>query len=231
MEWKILDTGKASAKRNMEIDGDLLKQLSTHPHPVLHFYEWMGNAATFGYFSRPETLLNLEAAANFQLDLAKRPTGGGLVFHFTDFAFSIVVPASHPLYSQNTLENYARINAVVESLIQEFIGNPSKLLMEESAAETAANHFCMGKPTIYDVMIGHCKVAGAAQRRTKHGFLHQGTIHLALPDWEIISQLVKDKGVVESIRKYSAGLIEHQRLDDARKQIKERLTQFFKISF
>ncbi len=225
MQWKILDTGEAPAKKNMAIDADLLQQICMHPQPILHFYEWRGNSATFGYFARPENLLNFEAVSQLQLNLARRPTGGGVLFHFTDLAFSIVVPASHPLYSHNTLENYARINQIVKLSIHELMGNSFQLLTEEASINTSSIHFCMGKPTIYDVMMGPCKIAGAAQRRTKHGLLHQGSIHLALPDWDIISRLVKDCKVVESMRAHSVGLVEPQNLDEARRQIKDCLTQ------
>lgn len=228
MQWEILDTGKALAKRNMEIDGDLLQKISIEPHPTLHFYEWEGNSATFGYFARPETLLNLEAVSRYQLHLARRPTGGGLLFHITDFAFSLVVPSSHPLYSHNTLDNYARINRIVELSVHELLGRDSQLLVEEPQINTPAINFCMGKPTKYDVMIGERKVAGAAQRRTKHGLLHQGTIHLALPDWNLISQLVKDKQVVESMQAYSVGIVELKDLEKTRNQIKALLIQLFR---
>jgi lipoate-protein ligase A len=44
----------------------------------------------------------------------------------------------------------------------------------------------MARPTKYDVMLQGRKIAGAAQRKTKAGFLHQGTIALLCPDPELL---------------------------------------------
>jgi len=53
---------------------------------------------------------------------------------------------------------------------------------------------CFTTPTRYDVMVGGRKVAGAAQRRTRDGILHQGSIHfgkaLPLPRAEIIGRIL-----------------------------------------
>ncbi|HEY2627343.1 MAG TPA: hypothetical protein VGI41_11400, partial [Candidatus Udaeobacter sp.] len=42
-----------------------------------------------------------------------------------------------------------------------------------------SRHLCFANPVSADVMIDRCKIAGAAQRRTRAGLLHQGSIQLA----------------------------------------------------
>jgi len=39
-----------------------------------------------------------------------------------------------------------------------------------------SRHLCFANPVLADVMIDSCKIAGAAQRRTRAGLLHQGSI-------------------------------------------------------
>jgi lipoate-protein ligase A len=56
----------------------------------------------------------------------------------------------------------------------------------------------MAKPTKYDVMWEGKKVGGGAQRRTKYGFLHQGTISLGRPDEEFLSGILLDKELLSS---------------------------------
>src|SRR5580692_6228766 len=102
---RVLDTGPASAEKNMQIDADLLESLAEEP--ILHFYEWEKRSITYGYFVKPEELLHLENLKRHGIDHARRPTGGGIVFHLWDLAFSVLIPSSSPHFSQNSLENYA----------------------------------------------------------------------------------------------------------------------------
>ena len=97
--WEIIDTGCQSAKKNMCFDAQLLENADTFSKPVLHFYEWEGENATYGYFTDPSKLLNLDQVRKLCLQLARRPTGGGIVFHIWDLAFSVMVPATCPEFS------------------------------------------------------------------------------------------------------------------------------------
>ena len=114
---KVLDTGTRSAQANMDLDATLLEELE---EPLLHFYDWEGEAATHGYFIQPEKFLNLKRVKAHKLSLARRPTGGGIVFHNCDLAFSVLIPATHPSFSTNPLDNYAFINRRVVEAIAAF---------------------------------------------------------------------------------------------------------------
>lgn len=189
--WKILDTGISSAQKNMEIDRNLLEKMKPGNVPILHFYDWEGDAATYGYFLDPGKFLDLETASKVGLSLARRPTGGGIVFHVSDLAFSVLVPADHPYFSLNTLDNYNFINSAVKRGVKIFLENEPSLLPEEPIPlDEDCRHFCMAKPTIYDVMLEGRKVAGAAQRRRKQGYLHQGSIAIALPRGDFLNSVL-----------------------------------------
>ncbi|MCP5505194.1 MAG: hypothetical protein H7A41_08590, partial [Chlamydiales bacterium] len=127
MKWKILDTGKRSAEENMAIDAKLLEEMKPDDSPILHLYEWEGKAATYGYFLDPKKFLDLEKARALRLSLARRPTGGGIIFHVSDLAFSVLVPANFPHYSTNTLDNYDFINNAVKRGVNSFFENPESL--------------------------------------------------------------------------------------------------------
>lgn len=188
--WKILDTGPKSAQKNMELDRQLLDSLDT---PLLHFYQWETESATYGYFIKPDRFLDLEKAKKWGLSFARRPTGGGIVFHSFDLAFSALLPSSHEAYSKNPLDNYTYINNLVLQAVKKFlrsIGEPNLLPEEPQPLDQSSRHFCMAKPTIYDVMHNGRKIAGAAQRNTRKGFLHQGTISIAPPKKEILRDVL-----------------------------------------
>ena len=61
-EWKIVDTGVQSAEENMRFDAELLEKAESFSSPILHLYEWAGESATYGYFTAPAKLLNLDEA-------------------------------------------------------------------------------------------------------------------------------------------------------------------------
>ena len=193
MDWEILDTGVNSASENMRADALMLEGIERFSKPILHLYEWKGMCATYGYFLDPDKVLNLNGIKEAGIDLARRPTGGGCVFHFWDMAFSVLVPATCPEFSQNTLENYAFVNGAVLEAVKEFLGTSLPLSLtpvDLAALDGCCHHFCMAKPTKYDVMWEGKKIAGAAQRKTKKGFLHQGTIALGLPKQELLSKIL-----------------------------------------
>ena len=209
--WKILETQPKSAEQNMLADRNLLQDLETSGQPVLHFYEWDGPSATYGHFIDPQDHLDMQGVERHQLQLSRRPTGGGIIFHVSDFAFSVIVPASYPGYSINTLENYAFINQAVAKSVQEFLKgtiNPILLQNENVAEDSSYRNFCMAHPTKYDVVVDGRKVGGAAQRRTKFGYLHQGSIALALPAEGFLRDvLLKDKNVVQAMQQQSYSLL------------------------
>ncbi len=191
--WEILDTGVRSAVVNMQIDSDLLDNIGERQTPLIHFYEWEGDSATYGYFVKPESLLDLGVAEERSLVLARRSTGGGIVFHLWDMAFSVLVPSHCAEFSMNTLDNYAFVNGAVLGAVEQFFEKKEELsLIPEDALskDMHCKYFCMAKPTKYDVMWQGRKIAGAAQRKTRGGFLHQGTISLVMPSQEYLSAIL-----------------------------------------
>ncbi len=131
MGWKLLDTGVRRAAANMELDAALLSDLKEERDAILHLYDWEQDAATFGHFIDPENFLKMSGIKKCHLDLARRPTGGGIIFHNCDLAFSILVPAACPWFSQNPLDNYAFVNNRVVWAIEMMIGAPAELLGTE----------------------------------------------------------------------------------------------------
>jgi len=230
IDWKVLDTGVATAEQNMARDAELLVQLANSSLPILHLYDWDGPSATYGHFIQPEKVLSKKGIQKHQLNLAKRPTGGGVLFHTCDFAFSVLVPASHPGYSLNTLENYVFVNHRVAKAIHRFLGIVPNLLSENpKSSHEKIKHFCMAKPTVYDVMLEGRKVGGAAQRKTKHGFLHQGSVSLTIPNRELLEDVLEDESIVQAMQEQSFLLLGadagDKELEKARQALRQLLIE------
>lgn len=234
MQWDIIDTGLADPQKNMQIDQDLLDGMQVHSNCILHLYEWKGSCATHGYFIDPAKFLNSDGLKKHGVSIAKRPTGGGIIFHQYDLAFSALVPSTHNAYSVNTLDNYAFINSIVAGAIKTFIGGtifPEFLQKEEKPVVDASKNFCMAKPTVYDVMIEGRKVGGGAQRRTKSGYLHQGSIALTAPSEQFLQDiLILGPDVINAMRLNSYPLLENaseRDVQDARIKLKDILIRSF----
>lgn len=234
MSIQIIDTGIASPEENMAKDMELLDSLSPNPQCLIHFYEWNAPAATYGYFSCPSKLLKPLGVAKHGLSLARRPTGGGLIFHQYDLAFSILLSASHPHFSLNTLNNYRFINTLIARAISQSFNLQLRPQLHEllGAKKQQINQFCMAQPTIYDLVIDGKKVAGAAQRRTKLGFLHQGSISLQLPKQEFLDDLLfPESGIAQAMQISSYPLLADDSNSTALKNAREILKKCIVNSF
>ena len=226
IEWNILDTGTRSAEENMRLDSELLETLDQHALPILHFYDWDRDSATYGYFVNPSDYLRLDKVEEKQLSLAKRPTGGGIVFHVWDLAFSILVPSHHPHFSENTLDNYAFVNNAVLAAVSSFLDDRPQLIpCNAEALDSNCTRFCMAQPTKYDVVLNGRKIAGAAQRKTKKGFLHQGTIALQMPPQSYLEEiLLPGTKVFEAMQANTFALLgPYDDIQEGRENLKQAL--------
>lgn len=149
--------------------------LLTTSLPVLRHYRWAGPAASFGYAQSFREISEMCP----DLPLVRRWTGGGLVPHDGDWTFSLIVPASEPLASARPAASYSAIHEAV-MLAMTSCGMAARLAGDGDVSSGPA---CFANPALYDVLsTDGGKKCGGAQRRTRRGFLHQGSLQAALPE-------------------------------------------------
>jgi lipoate-protein ligase A len=113
--------------------------------------------------------------------VVRRPTGGGVVFHDHDFTYSVVAPTGHWLIALDRMQSYHWVNRAVLAGL-EACAVPGTLARHQNPVSVdRATMVCFQNPTRYDVMLQGRKVAGSAQRRTRDGILHQGSLHFGGP--------------------------------------------------
>ncbi|MDR2463684.1 MAG: lipoate--protein ligase family protein [Verrucomicrobiales bacterium] len=151
---------------NMAIDEALLRLCAL---PVLRFYQWTEpDAVSIGYFQP-------HADAHGR-PFVRRYTGGGLVDHAGDFTYSVILSKDHPLTVSGTSRSYQLIHEAVAQGLQR-IGATVRLAPADAEVSSSA---CFQKAVRHDVVAADAqKLAGAAQRRTREGCLHQGSVRLA----------------------------------------------------
>ena len=162
--------------------------LLANPPPAawLRFYRWDAPALTFGYAQRWRTVAPLVPGGD-PARAARRPTGGGIVFHGGDLTFSAGFPAP-PDWNPSAL--YADLHARLLRALADS-GHSALLHRPHDAPPPAPDTpngplQCFASPVPMDLMTpdGREKILGGALRRMSGRVLYQGTLHLspALPD-------------------------------------------------
>lgn len=101
---KLLTTGHQDACTNMGVD-EALMRTAVAGEPVLRLYGWKPAAVSIGYFQGLEEEVDLDACARHGVDVVRRVTGGGAVFHDRELTYSFVTRE----FSANILDSYRDI--------------------------------------------------------------------------------------------------------------------------
>ena len=163
-----IDPVRRTGPEAMAVDEWLLETVSC---PVLRIYSWAGEWASVGYFGKIS-----EARQWFpSLHLVRRWTGGGMVDHRSDWTYTLVVPKGEPLAESKGAASYQAIHQeLLRTLDRE--GVDCRMSSGEEATGAAR---CFENPVGFD-LIGNDgrKLAGAGQRRSRAGLLHQGSVSI-----------------------------------------------------
>lgn len=206
MKLQVLPVRTGAAAENMALDFLLLQRYPAPSAPRFRHYEWRTSAFTFG-FSQKIGFVRANLPPGERFDLCRRPTGGGIVDHRNDWTYSLVLPRGHVLYEERAAQSYRivhdRLAGALVALGQPAAvktecgpvggGAPNALGDEGSCGQDASpSGVCFQRAELYDVVntaTSH-KIAGAAQKRNKHGLLFQGSIEksaVGAVDWEDFS--------------------------------------------
>lgn len=164
----LLPFRQGSPAANMAEDILLLESLSA---VTLRPYGWAFPCMTFGY-SQCWAFAQTQAEG---LPLVRRPTGGGVVDHRNDFTYSLLLPTAHPLSRAKASESYR----FVHEALAEALGDQAESVPCVGKAQRSAPTVCFQRPEVFDLVVPgtHEKLAGAAQKRNRHGLLLQGSVN------------------------------------------------------
>jgi lipoate-protein ligase A len=213
----LLPVRTAGAAENMALDFLLLQRYPLPLAPRFRHYEWGGPACTFGFSQKLEFVrAHLPSVAQAlegtpvptPFDLCRRPTGGGIVDHRTDWTYALVLPRGHVLYDERAAQSYRIVHECLAAALVA-LGQPAAVnLACEKVERVALNALsgeapcgqaapplgiCFQRAELYDVVntASGAKIAGAAQKRNKHGLLFQGSIEknsVGPVDWESFAE-------------------------------------------
>ena len=157
------------AAMNMAIDEVLLAGLESHP--LLRLYRWIRPSVSIGCFDPMDPV----ARKWPRHDRVRRWTGGGVVEHGSDLTFSLLVPRPLLLASLPASESYRVIHGVLAVALSQ-TGIIAGTHATASPMEHERGRPCFENAVPFDLLVADRKVAGGAQRRTRRGLLHQGSV-------------------------------------------------------
>jgi lipoate-protein ligase A len=197
----LLPFRTAGAAENMAADFLLLKRAPADRARFRH-YGWRSPAFTFGY-SQKIADIRAQLPPGGPFELCRRATGGGLVDHRDDWTYALVLPRGHALEEMRASQSYRLVHEALAAALAAQ-GVPAELQPAIPQIELGDPHgagalssrsghpatVCFQRAEVFDVCHAAtgAKLAGAAQKRSKHGMLFQGSIWKAAlgatVDWD-----------------------------------------------
>ncbi len=163
-DWRLLKLETRDAYRNMAIDEAILTaRIGDLTSNTIRFYRWNPSAVSIGKFQNIENEVHLGNCRKHGVDVVRRITGGGAVYHDAEGEITYSVVASKKdLKAENINAVYAKFyGGIAEAL--KILG--LKADFNEGNAKTCPNLTVNGK-----------KISGSAQSHKKGIVLQHGTL-------------------------------------------------------
>jgi lipoate-protein ligase A len=180
----LLPGRTGGAAENMACDFLLLQRYPDPAAARFRHYGWRGPAFTFGY-SQKIAFVRSQLPAGGPFDLCRRASGGGVVDHREDWTYALIIPRGHPLEAERAALSYRLVHAgLAEALRAQGVpaslqeAGPLPAAKEGEAPASLLPGVCFERAETHDVIDSStgAKIAGAAQKRNKHGLLFQGSV-------------------------------------------------------
>lgn len=200
---------------NMALDEALLERAE----PIVRLYGWEPGCVTLGYPQEADAV-SAEAIEARGLDLARRPTGGGSIYHDpSEVTYAVVLPTDWEALPGDLFQDYRYMSRGVLEALREF-----GVDAEYRRAQGGRREFCYLREAGVSIVDGKGrKVSGGAQRRTKDAVLQHGTV-IVRRDVGFLAELYDEP--VRAIEQ-GVGSLESLGFDVGREQLVDRLAEAF----
>ncbi len=184
-KWRLLLHSSQDAFTNMAIDETLL----ISGKPTIRLYKWKPSAISIGYFQGMKEEVNLDACKKAKVDVVRRISGGGAVFHDREGEITYSLVAPEKMLPKNILASCSKIC---------------------SSIACGLGHLGLNAEfsPLNDIVAGGKKISGSAQTRRYGNVLQHGTILLDL-----------DTNLMFSLLNVSDKKIEDKNIDKASKRV------------
>jgi len=198
--WRLIDTGSLAGAENMAIDEALLACFKPgESAPVLRLYGWNPPAFSCGRFQLPEEIINLTRCRADGVQVVKRITGGGVIYHAEELTYSIVCPIDFIPGSRSVKEAFFYLTSFLVKFYRSF-GLEVCHAVDHYPADRRLGErtsLCFAGVESCDILINGRKIGGNAQRRLKNVIFQHGSLPLRQMAGEGNDYLLQpDRGIV-----------------------------------
>jgi lipoate-protein ligase A len=176
--WRYLPLSINNAAMNMAIDEAILQARIEDKVPnTLRLYRWQPSAVSIGRNQNPQEQVHLDAAERLGVDVVRRPSGGGTVYH--DFEGEVtyaVVAKTADLGTADITSVYTKIYGCIKDALR-MVGSGCDF--NGGDAKNCPNMTINGK-----------KISGSSQTVSRGVVLQHGTL-LRSVDCDRMFQLLK----------------------------------------
>lgn len=177
IQTRILPHQVADGPTLMATDEALLEAVAAgEPVAYVRTYEWIRPTLSLGYFQESKKYRSDPRWEG--VEIVRRATGGGAIWHDRDVTYAIVVPGDHP-WTRPNRELYRRIHGAIAGSIREWGAGIDRQGVGFKADAASKPFLCFADRDDEDLVVGDWKVVGSAQRRRDGAVLQHGSLLLA----------------------------------------------------
>jgi lipoate-protein ligase A len=171
-KWRLLKLETRNGFENMALDQAISESVAEGQSPnTIRFFKWNPSTVTIGYFQSLWEEVNVENCLKKNVDIIRRITGGGAVYHDQKGEITYSVIAKQDMFPNDLTKTY--------KIIGDWIIDSLKEINLEGEFQP-----------INDVLVNGKKISGNAQTRRNNVMHQHGTILYDL-DVETMFSLLK----------------------------------------
>ena len=176
---------------NMALDEKIFNRYLKDGIPVLRLYRWKSPAFTYGVTQHPENEIDFKRCLSDKVEVVKRITGGGILFHNDEITYSFVCSKQDIGEPPEILVSYKQICAFLIRFYASLGLCPSFALESEGFQKRCEpNELCSASYEKYDILVRGRKIGGNAQKRKRTVIFQHGSIPCSI-DWSLPQRYLK----------------------------------------
>ena len=189
--FRLIRSGPADAIYNMALDEKIFNRYLEDGIPAFRIYGWRSPSFTYGVSQKPENNINIKLCVSDGIGIAKRMTGGGLLFHNDEITYSLVCAKEDIGEPDSIFVSYRRICAFLISFYRSLgLSTSFAIEAEDFKSRCAPHELCSASREKYDIVINGKKIGGNAQKRKRRAVFQHGSIPISI-DWALMRRYVK----------------------------------------
>ncbi|MFH0855818.1 MAG: lipoate--protein ligase family protein [Candidatus Omnitrophota bacterium] len=228
-KFRLIRTHPETGVYNMALDEKIFNRYLEDGIPVFRLYRWKAPSFTYGVSQQPGREIDSKRCISDGVEVVKRITGGGILFHHDEITYSFVCDKRDVGEPQEVLVSYKRICAFLIRFY-ESLGLQANFALESAGFQDRCvpHELCSASYEKYDIVINGRKIGGNAQKRRRRVIFQHGSIPCSI-DWGYARRYLKS--LPEDISLSVTALGEELAAVPDKVKLEEKLIDAFACSF